>query len=273
MKASARTLLHVTPHPDDEALGCPGTLLTLQEAGWKIVNLLVGLGRDEQRERRKAEAEAAAATAGYDLVVVDPSVGISGGDDFVAAQTRLIEVVRTAIATHSPSVVVTASPHDNHHGHEVVGRATTSAVAELDDPPVLWMWGLWGDLAFPTIQTTFDRRILELAKDVLREYAGEVDRNDYVRLLERRAEVNSILGAERVFGFGSTNAGGEYADLLTECILTERGWELGSPRELVPAQEPAGAGSGRPIGWWLAADSPQSEMRTRVGYRARAAAK
>ncbi|MFC2177027.1 PIG-L deacetylase family protein [Actinomycetota bacterium] len=263
MNAGERTLVHVTPHPDDEALGCPGTLLTLQEHGWRIVNLLVGLGRDEQHERREAEAKAASMRAGYELVVAEPPARLGSTDDLAAAQTVLVQVVLRAIEEYSPAVVVTASPHDSHHGHEVVARATISAVAQLDDPPVLWMWGMWSDLAFPTIRATFDRRILELAKDVLREYGGEVDRNDYVRLLERRAEVNSILGAERVFGFGSQNAGGDYADLLTECIMTERGWELGSPRELLPAREPAGAPSGRPIGWWFQADSPQTEMHKR----------
>ena len=38
----ARTLLHLSPHPDDELAGMPATLMALRDAGWRIVNLACG---------------------------------------------------------------------------------------------------------------------------------------------------------------------------------------------------------------------------------------
>ena len=46
------TVLHVSPHPDDELVGAPGTLKTLRDHGWQIVNLAGGLGRPGRRGSR-----------------------------------------------------------------------------------------------------------------------------------------------------------------------------------------------------------------------------
>ena len=41
------TVLHISPHPDDEALGAPATLLLLRRAGWRVVNAVVSLGHTD----------------------------------------------------------------------------------------------------------------------------------------------------------------------------------------------------------------------------------
>ena len=43
------TVVHVAPHPDDEALGCPGALLHLLDRGWKVVSVLASLGFPDPR--------------------------------------------------------------------------------------------------------------------------------------------------------------------------------------------------------------------------------
>ena len=52
---------------------------------------------------------------------------------------------------------------------------------------------------------------------ILEAYEGELERNDYRRLLAGRATTNAVLGSERVFGFGSPAASPlPYAEVLTE---------------------------------------------------------
>src|SRR5512133_3885116 len=121
-----RTVLHLSPHPDDEVLGAGATLLALRDTGHRVINLAVTLGSDErERPRRRHEVETACARAGFELVVHDP-----GGD--------LAGAVRALIAESGADVVVAPSPHDGHPRHEAVGRAARDAVEAqrgTDSPP------------------------------------------------------------------------------------------------------------------------------------------
>ena len=58
------TVLHLSPHPDDEVLGAGATLLGLREAGHRVINLACSLGRPEQQDRRRAEVTDACRRAG-----------------------------------------------------------------------------------------------------------------------------------------------------------------------------------------------------------------
>ena len=68
----ARTVLHLSPHPDDEVVGMPATLMALRDAGWRVVNLACGLGRPAQHQRRRAEVEEACRRAGFELLPCEP---------------------------------------------------------------------------------------------------------------------------------------------------------------------------------------------------------
>jgi LmbE family N-acetylglucosaminyl deacetylase len=215
-------IVHVSPHPDDEALGAPATLLLLRRAGWRVVNGVVSLGRPDDSARRRAEAVDAAERAGFTLVLPDASPV----DDWLTS----------LLGEHAPAIVLSPSPHDGHPGHEAVGRATAAALAAMPVPPVWWQWGLWADLTAPTIYVPFDDDVLAEAQHVLAAYAGELARNDYARLLEARAVAHAVLGSERVFGFGTPRASdAPYAELLTECRLVDGHWQPGSPRLLDPS--------------------------------------
>jgi LmbE family N-acetylglucosaminyl deacetylase len=233
--AASLTVVHLAPHPDDEVLGAPATLLRLKDAGHRVVNAACSLGRPEQRERRRAEAEEACARAGFELLVLD---GLDGVPD----------VVREA------DLVVAPSPHDGHPSHEAVGRAARDALA-ADGAPRLWLWGLWADLPLPTLRVAFGEDELTRATHALRAHAGEVARNDYVALLRARAVAARVLGAERVFGFGTPGRPGAYAELLTEVAFAAGEWWAGAPREPDPAAPLAPVPRERPLGWWLAAPS------------------
>ena len=155
-------MLHLAPHPDDEVIGAPATLLRLRDAGHRVVNLACSLGQPDQHERRRREVTEACRLAGFELLVLDPPLAISRGDDFELAQRRLAEEVRRLIAEYDVALVVAPTPHDGHYGHEVVGRAARDAVAARG-PVCLWMWAIWADLPLPTLFCPFDEALLERA--------------------------------------------------------------------------------------------------------------
>ncbi len=202
----APAVVHVAPHPDDEAVGCPGALLHLKDRGWTVVSVIASLGFSGQRDRRRAESEEASRRAGFVPVFVDPPLDLDLDADLDLATRRIAHELPAIVKEHGASIVVSPSPHDVHHGHETVGRGVQRAMAVL--PPTLrwWMWGVWGDLPAPNVFYGFDQTMLDRALHILDAYTGELARNDYRPYLAGRASANAVLGSERVFGFGSPAA-------------------------------------------------------------------
>ena len=235
--STRRTLLHLAPHPDDEVTAGPGIMLGLQASGHRIVNVACSLGRPEDHERREAEVREACRRAGFELIVPTPTAAIGSGDDLEAAQAELTELIASLVRRESPDIVFSPSPHDRHPGHEVVGRAALDALSALEaSSPAWWMWGLWADLPFPTLIAHFGAERLREILHALEAHAGELERNDYPRLVKGRAEANAVLGPERVFGFGARGRREELAELATEAVFKDGDWRLGRARELDPRE-------------------------------------
>jgi LmbE family N-acetylglucosaminyl deacetylase len=250
------TVVHFSPHPDDELIGAPATLMALRDAGWRVVNVACGLGRPGQHVRREQEVRAASARTEFEARIEHPPVAMSGNDDPATARGRLLEIVRRELDDLRPRVVISPSPHDRHRAHELVGGAVRDALATADSAaPRWWMWGLWGSLPLPTLATPFDAFRLEEICTALEAYRGELDRNDYRRFVRARAEMNASLGPELLFGFGS-EAPSEvrFVELLTEAVRADGHWLLGRARWLEPSA-PLPGPSETTIDEWLEAAS------------------
>jgi LmbE family N-acetylglucosaminyl deacetylase len=237
--AMAPCVVHVSPHPDDEAVGCPASLLHLRDRGWRVVNVVSSLGFKSQWPRRREEAEAASALEGFIPVFLDPPLEISVDDDLARATARIADELPAIVAEHGASIIVSPSPHDVHHGHETVGRGVQEAMAVLGPSVRWWMWGVWGDLPAPNVFYAFDQPAMDRALRILEAYAGELERNDYRRLLTGRGAANAVLGSERVFGFGSPAASAlPYAEVLTEVRLIDGRFMASEPHQLDEGPEP-----------------------------------
>lgn len=256
-------VLHVSPHPDDEVIGAPATLLELQDAGHEIVNLAVALGRETQRARRQAELTLATRTTGFETIVHEPPLAISEGDDLALAQRTLGRTLESLLDDGGFDVVISPSPHDGHHGHEAVGRAVRDALAARPDGSAAWwMWSIWADLPLPTLYVAFGEDLLARILGALEAYRGEIARNDYPTLVRGRAEMNRVVGAERVFGYGSAARPGPYAELLCEVARHAGGWLACAPRTLDVEDPLAEHRPELPFGWWLDAASFADRVRT-----------
>jgi LmbE family N-acetylglucosaminyl deacetylase len=225
------TVVVVSPHPDDEILGAGATLALLARQGWRVVNLACSLGRPADHERRQAELFEAAARIGFDTVVMDPLAAISGSDDLVRAEHVIAEAVEALVDKLSADLVVAPHPHDGHHGHEAVGRGVRRTLSQFHRKLPWWMWGLWADLPSPTLYVPFGEDTLSSVAHALDAHAGENARNAFHRLLPARAVAATVLGTERVFGFGAAQADpAPYAELLSEVIFDGADWRRGVPR-------------------------------------------
>ena len=226
-----RVVLHVAPHPDDEALGAPCTLLKLRDLGARVIVVACGLGRPGDHHRRLDELRAASAAAGFELIVRDPPAALGSTDDLEATATELRPWVTALLDAFRPDLVVGPDLHDVHPAHETVARVVRDVIAAAHTPPVWWTWGIWADLPMPTILVPASPALLARAVSMLDCYAGELARNDYPDLLRARARLAAVRGVERVFGFGSRRLTGvQNAELLTELSVHQGTWRVGLPR-------------------------------------------
>ena len=169
----------------------------------------------------RSRGRAASVRAGFVPVFLDPPLDISINDDLRAGHPA--RGGRTAL--HRDRVRRLAgedcqpSPHDVHHGHETVGRGEQRAMATLPESVRWWMCGVWGDLPVSATSSTPSISGRSTAPCTSSEaYAGELDRNDYRRLLTGRAMANRVLGSEAGLRLrrGAATWTLPYAEVLTE---------------------------------------------------------
>ncbi len=197
------------------------------------------------------------ARARFELWISDPPVELTAADDLAAAPGRADRDLRRAARGRGAGDRRLPQPHDGHHAHEVVARAARAALERLgDDAPRWWLWGLWSDVQIPSLLTSFDTARLEEMLEALEAYEGELQRNDYRVLLEARSEMTAIIGAERIFGFGSRRLDAPYAELLAELVRHDGAWRLGRPRRLDPVRPFAPPGPPSSTGGWTARACP-----------------
>lgn len=138
-------LVVVSPHPDDETLGCGGLVATAAESAVPVVVLVVTDGelagpQKNLAEIRRGELHAAVtALCGLDGVTVHflerPDGGVAGHLDFV--RSAVADVIGPG------DLVVCPLIDDGHPDHEAVSRATdiaarTTAARLLTFP--VWAW-------------------------------------------------------------------------------------------------------------------------------------
>lgn len=132
----ARRILVVAPHPDDESLGCGGTIALYTQSG-AVVEVLVisdGAALEEPDGSHKdlvairaQEVTAAAAVLGihhvHDLALPDGHLA--------QHQTTIAHALRQRITTFQPELVLAPSPIDGHADHATVGRVALQLFREL----------------------------------------------------------------------------------------------------------------------------------------------
>ncbi len=133
----------IAAHPDDEVLGCGGTIARFSRLGVKVHILLLGDGESSRLQfgregsnliaARKSAAEAAAEILGAaSLNVLDlPDNRLDG--------LELLEVIRPVekfIDEHKPSTVLTHHAGDLNIDHRIVHQAVVTACRPLQNHPV-----------------------------------------------------------------------------------------------------------------------------------------
>jgi len=153
---SKRTLV-VAAHPDDEVLGCGGTMARMASEGTDVFCLILGEGvtsRDDCRDasRRTKELEELRSTArrANELLGVRDVFFASLPDNRFDSVDLLdvVKIVEEHVAVLRPERVFTHSGGDLNNDHSVVSRAVLTACRPLPEASVK------GVFFFPVLSST-----------------------------------------------------------------------------------------------------------------------
>lgn len=133
---TARVVLAVQPHYDDNDIGCAGTLHLLSRSGADIVYVTVTDDLAGVLDVELSDSEAAAGLVGEQLaageiVGVGEQVRLDWPDAAGVSPMELRDQVVDLIRQFRPDLVLTVDPwlrHESHSDHLVTGRAVSEAV-------------------------------------------------------------------------------------------------------------------------------------------------
>ena len=146
-----RRILVVAPHPDDESLGCGGTLLKHKQTGdeihWLIVTGMSSkLGYSSDRIfTRKAEIVEVGARYDFDSVI---ELGLPPAHLDTLPIGEVIAAISQIVTDLRPNVIYTAYRNDAHSDHQVVYDAVLASTKSFRYPYVKEV------LAYETISET-----------------------------------------------------------------------------------------------------------------------
>jgi LmbE family N-acetylglucosaminyl deacetylase len=200
-------VLVLSPHPDDDAIGCGGTLRKHVVAGDEVRVVILtsgekgGHGRppDETARVREREAEAAAGILG--LAGVEfwrrPDGAIQPSPELVA---RLCGV----LGTFGPRVVYLPHDREMHPDHRATADLLRAALAGLTGPPDVLMFEVWTPLeAFDHIEDISEFVAIKMAAIRAHESQCAVMAFD-----------EATLGLNRYRGEMHSWPGGDYAEVF-----------------------------------------------------------
>jgi N-acetylglucosamine malate deacetylase 1 len=143
-------VLVVAPHPDDESLGCGGTMALLADRGSTVVTLTATDGEatkgsslppEETGRMRRLEAQRAASVVG-----ANPRfLGLPDGA-LLSHPRELVSGLRKTIDELEPDAVFAPWLLDQGGDHRAVAAGLAEALSNANEKPQVWGYEVWTPL-------------------------------------------------------------------------------------------------------------------------------
>jgi len=210
----SKKILIIAAHPDDEVLGCFGTVARLINEGYEAYTLILGEGktsRDEQRvvENKKNEIE----ELNTEIQKANDTIGIKKVFVESFADNRfdsvdlldIIKVISKVKEEIKPHIIFTHYEHDLNIDHQITYKAVITATRPMQDECVKEIYSFeilssteWNYPVSFSPDTFFDiSDTIDLKIDAMKEYTSELCEYPHPRSLEG-IELNAKYQGMRV---------------------------------------------------------------------------
>lgn len=146
--AGARVMV-IAPHPDDETIGCGGTLRKHHLAGDRITAIFMtdgskggalagGICGEALIALREREARAAAGVLG-----IDECVFLRNPDMSLQCSAHTVGQLRQLLKSLEPDIVYAPSPLETHRDHREACIIAAHALDEYSHPVQVYLYEIW----------------------------------------------------------------------------------------------------------------------------------
>ena len=198
------------PHPDDETLGCGGTLLKYVKLGfeihWVIVTAMTRSGGYNELQIKERDALIKTVSEAYQFNSVH-KIGLATGSLSDGQEGKLIECITSLVQDVKPNWVFCPARHDAHSDHRITFDAVLASCKSFRAPFVKRI------LAYETVsETEFGLRphensfvpnvyesiaeTLEDKKSILELYKGEIQDFPFPRSIEVVDSLAKLRGSQ-----------------------------------------------------------------------------
>jgi LmbE family N-acetylglucosaminyl deacetylase len=188
--------LVLSPHPDDDVIGCGGTLLKILGAGKALRILYLSLPKTDAgpREVRKREIEKSLRVLGATEYRINEA-------DFPSTLKDAASMIKDEILGWRPDCVMAPSPLENHDQHLAAYSAFQQAMGELRERPDALLYEIWAPLVPNMVVDISDQ--LEQKMESIRAHESQVTTIDYCAMIaglnRYRALSNGLKGHAEAF--------------------------------------------------------------------------
>jgi LmbE family N-acetylglucosaminyl deacetylase len=183
-----KNILVISPHPDDETLGCGGTLIKHQGHGERLYWLILTTGYEPRWSSdliERAAIQVKKVSQAYHMEQFF-SLGLPSTRLDVTPQNEIIDNIRKIVITVRPQVVYVAHDGDVHTDHHFAFTATLSVLKSF----YMQKFGIQRILCYETLSST------EAAPPQFHRSFIPNIYNDISGYLERKIEIMGMYETE-----------------------------------------------------------------------------
>lgn len=196
----ASPVLVLSPHPDDESLGCGGTIKLLTEIGTAVDVLYLTRGElgveapetaTQEQRQQLAEVRSHEGREACRLLGVRQVAFLEGSDGRLAEQPHLADALLTRLREGRYVRIFCPWPREQHPDHTATFRLLQQALRQYPDPVQIWMYEVWTPLA-PSICVPIDATI-DSKLAAIRAHRSQLAYLDYLSAFHGLAAYRSLF--------------------------------------------------------------------------------
>jgi N-acetylglucosamine malate deacetylase 1 len=199
------SVLVLSPHPDDDILGCGGTLKLLRDAGAKVKVLYMTdgcLGSNRISPIDLPSIRREEAIRALHRIGVNECAFFDASDLLLRQDARAIDFVKDQIDSFEPKIVMTPHAGEVHPDHFNTCIITALALDKVPKPVEVYAYEVWNNHDPNTLVDITS--VIEDKISALREHKSQMDMMDYdekIRGLNVYRSINNVRTSKYSEGF------------------------------------------------------------------------